>query len=245
VRLGPGCAAYAPRAGVRLAARLRFCFLGKPRCQPSTERQRVRSRGRRLGRVPCRPWLSSSTRARSSRPTPRRRRGRYRRDECEGARGGRAFARVRPERDGAVDHPPVARGARACRQFGRRVAVDTGVGTARAFPTSTARLTRVTMRISLGENPGNGPGRSRTSARGFEVRRSSAELRGLFAISVTDRSRVPASGGGRALETGRAGRKCPPAGDARVAEGTRTPDHRDHNPGLYQLSYRHRAARTG
>jgi DNA-binding transcriptional regulator PaaX len=28
---------------------------------------------------------------------------------------------------------------------------------------------------------------------------------------------------------------------ARVAEGTRTPDHRDHNPGLYQLSYRHRA----
>jgi hypothetical protein len=25
----------------------------------------------------------------------------------------------------------------------------------------------------------------------------------------------------------------------RVAEGTRTPDHRDHNPGLYQLSYRH------
>jgi hypothetical protein len=27
-----------------------------------------------------------------------------------------------------------------------------------------------------------------------------------------------------------------------VAEGTRTPDHRDHNPGLYQLSYRHLAA---
>ena len=26
-----------------------------------------------------------------------------------------------------------------------------------------------------------------------------------------------------------------------MAEGTRTPDHRDHNPGLYQLSYRHRA----
>ena len=32
--------------------------------------------------------------------------------------------------------------------------------------------------------------------------------------------------------------------EARVAEGTRTPDHRDHNPGLYQLSYRHRAAET-
>ena len=28
--------------------------------------------------------------------------------------------------------------------------------------------------------------------------------------------------------------------DPRVAEGIRTPDHRDHNPGLYQLSYRHR-----
>ena len=27
-----------------------------------------------------------------------------------------------------------------------------------------------------------------------------------------------------------------------MAEGTRTPDHRDHNPGLYQLSYRHLAA---
>ena len=30
-------------------------------------------------------------------------------------------------------------------------------------------------------------------------------------------------------------------GRARVADGTRTRDHRDHNPGLYQLSYRHRA----
>src|SRR4029077_19568086 len=28
---------------------------------------------------------------------------------------------------------------------------------------------------------------------------------------------------------------------SRVADGTRTRDHRDHNPGLYQLSYRHRA----
>jgi hypothetical protein len=27
----------------------------------------------------------------------------------------------------------------------------------------------------------------------------------------------------------------------RVADGIRTRDHRDHNPGLYQLSYRHRA----
>ena len=27
----------------------------------------------------------------------------------------------------------------------------------------------------------------------------------------------------------------------RVANGTRTRDHRDHNPGLYQLSYRHQA----
>jgi hypothetical protein len=30
--------------------------------------------------------------------------------------------------------------------------------------------------------------------------------------------------------------------EVRVAEGTRTPDHRDHNPGLYQLSYRHRGS---
>ena len=27
-----------------------------------------------------------------------------------------------------------------------------------------------------------------------------------------------------------------------MADGIRTRDHRDHNPGLYQLSYRHRAA---
>jgi hypothetical protein len=32
-----------------------------------------------------------------------------------------------------------------------------------------------------------------------------------------------------------------PACDGKkVADGTRTRDHRDHNPGLYQLSYRHR-----
>ena len=30
-------------------------------------------------------------------------------------------------------------------------------------------------------------------------------------------------------------------GGVRVADGTRTHDNRDHNPGLYQLSYRHRA----
>src|SRR5579862_1452944 len=34
----------------------------------------------------------------------------------------------------------------------------------------------------------------------------------------------------------------PSLSTAKVAEGTRTPDHRDHNPGLYQLSYRHRDA---
>ncbi len=28
--------------------------------------------------------------------------------------------------------------------------------------------------------------------------------------------------------------------EARVTDGTRTHNHRDHNPGLYQLSYRHR-----
>ena len=30
----------------------------------------------------------------------------------------------------------------------------------------------------------------------------------------------------------------------RVADGTRTRDSRDHNPGLYQLSYGHRAVHT-
>ena len=32
------------------------------------------------------------------------------------------------------------------------------------------------------------------------------------------------------------------AGDGGVTDGTRTHNHRDHNPGLYQLSYGHRAA---
>ena len=37
-------------------------------------------------------------------------------------------------------------------------------------------------------------------------------------------------------------RKAPfPGLSGEVADGTRTRDHRDHNPGLYQLSYRHRA----
>ena len=35
---------------------------------------------------------------------------------------------------------------------------------------------------------------------------------------------------------------CPLSYGARVADGIRTRDHRDHNPGLYQLSYRHRAS---
>ena len=32
-----------------------------------------------------------------------------------------------------------------------------------------------------------------------------------------------------------------PDAELGVADGIRTRDHRDHNPGLYQLSYRHRA----
>ena len=41
---------------------------------------------------------------------------------------------------------------------------------------------------------------------------------------------------------GRLARARPPSTilRERVANGTRTRDHRDHNPGLYQLSYRHR-----
>jgi hypothetical protein len=36
------------------------------------------------------------------------------------------------------------------------------------------------------------------------------------------------------------GRRPSAASSRRVADGIRTHDHRDHNPGLYQLSYRHR-----
>ena len=49
--------------------------------------------------------------------------------------------------------------------------------------------------------------------------------------------------GARAARAGaQRGRGAAPARE--VADGTRTRDHRDHNPELYQLSYRHRA-RTG
>ena len=63
-------------------------------------------------------------------------------------------------------------------------------------------------------------------------------------MSVPDLSSC--SGAARqALEGGSAARKRLPVRTRGVAEGTRTPDHRDHNPGLYQLSYRHREAETG
>lgn len=42
--------------------------------------------------------------------------------------------------------------------------------------------------------------------------------------------------------SGASGKPAPGFGfAARVADGTRTRDHRDHNPGLYQLSYGHLA----
>jgi hypothetical protein len=36
------------------------------------------------------------------------------------------------------------------------------------------------------------------------------------------------------------GSRIPDLAENEVADGIRTRDHRDHNPGLYQLSYRHR-----
>jgi hypothetical protein len=54
----------------------------------------------------------------------------------------------------------------------RNSEVGTQVGTARAVPGSPAHLTHATMRIWLVARGRNGPGRSRTSAHGFEVRRS-------------------------------------------------------------------------
>ena len=54
--------------------------------------------------------------------------------------------------------------------------------------------------------------------------------------------RRAAGGVRRRLEAGLPGRMAPPAESARgVTDGIRTHDHRDHNPGLYQLSYGHRA----
>src|SRR4051794_30842833 len=61
----------------------------------------------------------------------------------------------------------------------------------------------------------------------------STELRGL-APSMPGRER----------EHSGAAKRSGAKGETRVAEGTRTPDHRDHNPGLYQLSYRHRGANS-
>ena len=57
----------------------------------------------------------------------------------------------------------------------------------------------------------------------------STELRGRRRVSVA----APLTGPARLDGAG---------DEKRVADGTRTRDHRDHNPGLYQLSYRHHGA---
>jgi hypothetical protein len=59
----------------------------------------------------------------------------------------------------------------------------------------------------------------------------SAIRSGRVAIDVSDGSGTP----GRYPERRSASRRG-------VSEGTRTPDRRDHNPELYQLSYAHRAS---
>ena len=85
-----------------------------------------------------------------------------------------------------------------------------------------------------------------------------AEHGGLRAIMVLDRrdahrtvlgDQGSAPGGDRRPLSGvREGPRTRPFASLlhveRVANGTRTRDHRDHNPGLYQLSYRHREAGT-
>ena len=75
-------------------------------------------------------------------------------------------ARKDPQR-----HPRVA-AAPASASYHRRVEIrgGTGGGTIRAFATSTAHLTRGEKRVSAWLQWSDGPGRSRTSAHGFEVR---------------------------------------------------------------------------
>jgi hypothetical protein len=58
----------------------------------------------------------------------------------------------------------------------------------------------------------------------------SAESNNL-APKLDPRAKIPSSG---------LLKRCLFAGDLGVSEGTRTPDRRDHNPELYQLSYAHR-----
>jgi hypothetical protein len=54
----------------------------------------------------------------------------------------------------------------------RSTEVRTGVRTRQTFPALLVHLTKATMRFLSGHATRYGPGRSRTSARGFEVRRS-------------------------------------------------------------------------
>ena len=60
-----------------------------------------------------------------------------------------------------------------------------------------------------------------------------------------DARREAASAAPRAVRREQHGPAQPARASKQVANGTRTRDHRDHNPGLYQLSYRHREADTG
>jgi hypothetical protein len=65
-----------------------------------------------------------------------------------------------------------ARRARQAPGSFRLLEVCTGVCTRCTFVAFPAHLTHATMRVSCSHAVESGPGRSRTSARGFEVRRS-------------------------------------------------------------------------
>ena len=97
-----------------------------------------------------------------------------------------------------------------------------------------------TVRFRI-QPPGGLPRRAPCSAHEHPMSAGRATARGTAAnlpltATETRLSRVPGA------KASFAGREPTASRDARgVADGIRTHDHRDHNPGLYQLSYRHRA----
>jgi hypothetical protein len=71
----------------------------------------------------------------------------------------------------------------------------------------------------------------------------SAELRGpKRSVAAPPRRRAPPASAATAIRRTIREKSCAEGATflGEVADGTRTHDHRDHNPGLYQLSYRHR-----
>ena len=176
-----------------------------------------------------------------------------RRARGRGSRGGaRRRSRVRGRRAVAPLAAHAFVGFRLVRRprGGRVEQLLLGADRARASAPSTARATSTSCA------PGRGGGSNRCGRPFLRSVRRRLGYRGISGPASSHGERnAPAAAKTPAgscqtvakravsapLDAGLRNAKGPVPGlSSRVADGIRTRDHRDHNPGLYQLSYRHR-----